>query len=446
MSSTRRPGLAVVAVLLFVSGWATNHFAAIIPVLRDREGLSATVLAGAFGIYALGLLPGLLGGGALSDRTGRRPLVLTGATVAAAGNLLMLCWHPVAGIYLGRLVVGVGVGLAMSAGTAWAADLGGRTGTTIAGTVLTAGFASGPLATGLVAEFASGSAQSGRALHPHHRALPRGGGARRGGRAAHQRRGRHGGRRAAGGRPARRGPGAGARGADGAVGVRLGDGADRGARRAGEHPRWPVAGRRRVRAGSRHRRGDPGGRAPVRLGTAGRDRRGTAGRHRLRARGGRRLHGRGRALRGDLRGARRGVRPVPARRPGRRRDADPARAPRCGDRGLLRVHLPGLRAARADRGAAHAGGHPDAVPRAECGGPRCRRPAHGPACAARHNDGHVERASRPAPPRRPGGAPRAEPAAGHQRADPRDGRDHHRRARGVARGRHRAHRRADRGG
>lgn len=159
MSSARRSGLVVVAVLLFVSGWATNHFAAIIPVLRDREGLSTTVLAGAFGIYALGLLPGLLGGGALSDRTGRRPLVLVGATVAAAGNLLMLCWHPVAGIFLGRLVVGVGVGLAMSAGTAWAADLGGRTGTTVAGTVLTAGFASGPLATGLVAEAVSGSAQ-----------------------------------------------------------------------------------------------------------------------------------------------------------------------------------------------------------------------------------------------------------------------------------------------
>ncbi len=159
MPSARRPGLAVVAALLFVSGWATNHFAAMIPVLREREGLSATVLAGAFGIYALGLLPGLLGGGALSDRTGRRPLVLTGAAVAAAGNLLMLCWHPVAGIYLGRLVVGVGVGLAMSAGTAWAADLGGRSGTTIAGTVLTAGFATGPLATGLVAEFAAGSAK-----------------------------------------------------------------------------------------------------------------------------------------------------------------------------------------------------------------------------------------------------------------------------------------------
>ncbi|KRB80474.1 hypothetical protein ASE01_03155 [Nocardioides sp. Root190] len=149
---TRTGALPVVVLLLFVAGWATNHFAAIIPVLRYREGLSATVLAGAFGVYALGLLPGLLGGGALSDRVGRRPVVLVGSTVAAAGNLLMLCWHPAAGIYTGRLVVGVGVGLAMSAGTAWAADLGGRRGTTIAGTVLTAGFACGPLATGLVAQ------------------------------------------------------------------------------------------------------------------------------------------------------------------------------------------------------------------------------------------------------------------------------------------------------
>lgn len=150
--------LGVVLVVLLFAGWATNHFAAMIPVLRDREGLSASVLAGAFGIYAVGLLPGLLGGGALSDRLGRRPVVLTGSIVAAAGNTVMLCWHPAAGIYLGRLVVGVGVGLAISAGTAWATDLAGRRGTTLAGTTLTAGFACGPLASGLVAQFVAGAA------------------------------------------------------------------------------------------------------------------------------------------------------------------------------------------------------------------------------------------------------------------------------------------------
>ncbi|QSR24470.1 MFS transporter [Nocardioides aromaticivorans] len=144
--------LRVVLVVLLVAGWATNHFAAVIPVLRETEHLSATVLAGAFGVYALGLLPGLLGGGALSDRIGRRSVVLTGSVVAAAGNGLMLAWHPAAGVYTGRLVVGVGVGLAISGGTAWAADLGGARGTTVAGATLTAGFACGPLVSGIVAE------------------------------------------------------------------------------------------------------------------------------------------------------------------------------------------------------------------------------------------------------------------------------------------------------
>lgn len=157
-AAEHRRTLPVVLVLLLVAGWATNHFAAMIPVLHDRDGLPTTVLAGAFGVYALGLLPGLLGGGGLSDRVGRRPVVLAGSLVAAAGNLLMLWWHPAAGVYAGRLVVGVGVGLAMSAGTAWAGDLGGRRGTTTAGVVLTAGFACGPLASGIIAQLVPASA------------------------------------------------------------------------------------------------------------------------------------------------------------------------------------------------------------------------------------------------------------------------------------------------
>lgn len=148
----RAGGLGVVLALLLVAGWATNHFAAMIPVLRERERLGASVLAGAFGVYAVGLLPGLLGGGTLSDRVGRRPVVLTGSAIAALGNLLMLCRHDATGVYAGRLVVGIGVGLAISAGTAWAADLAGRRGTTLAGATLTAGFACGPLVSGLLAQ------------------------------------------------------------------------------------------------------------------------------------------------------------------------------------------------------------------------------------------------------------------------------------------------------
>lgn len=146
-----RSGLVGVLLLLFATGWGANHFAAMIPVLHDRESLSVGVLNGAFGIYAVGLLPGLLFGGGLSDRIGRRPVVLPGAAIAGVGNLLMVGWHHESGVYAGRLVVGIGAGLAVAAGTAWAADLGGKAGAVLAGVTLSSGFALGPLISGLLA-------------------------------------------------------------------------------------------------------------------------------------------------------------------------------------------------------------------------------------------------------------------------------------------------------
>ncbi|MFA3896093.1 MFS transporter [Rhodococcus qingshengii] len=151
---SRRGFISVLAVLLS-TGWAANHFASLIPVLRVDEGLSHTVLDGVFGIYALGLLPGLLTGGALSDRVGRAVVVLPGALIASLGTLILLLWHDAPGLMAGRLVVGIGAGLAIGAGTAWAADLRGKSGTVMAGVVLTSGFALGPLFSGLLAQFAA---------------------------------------------------------------------------------------------------------------------------------------------------------------------------------------------------------------------------------------------------------------------------------------------------
>ncbi|MGI6797413.1 MFS transporter [Gordonia sihwensis] len=153
-----RRNLWTVLALLFTTGWATNHFVAMMPVLRDRNGIGDAALEGAFGVYAIGLLPGLLTGGGISDRVGRKPVVLVGATGAALGNLLMLLWHTEPGVFVGRFAVGLGVGLAVSAGTAWSADVGGSRGTVFAGAVLTSGFAVGPLASGLIAQFTDGAA------------------------------------------------------------------------------------------------------------------------------------------------------------------------------------------------------------------------------------------------------------------------------------------------
>ncbi|QBF46247.1 MFS transporter [Janibacter limosus] len=141
---------------LLSAGWATNHFAALLPALADVSHISKPGLDAAFGLYALGLLPSLMLGGGISDRRGRRPVVLTGLVLAATGNLVMLLWPTLTGVVLGRLVVGLGVGMVASAGTAWAADQDAAKGAARAGVVLTSGFAIGPVASALLAVSAPG--------------------------------------------------------------------------------------------------------------------------------------------------------------------------------------------------------------------------------------------------------------------------------------------------
>ncbi|MBM9468927.1 MFS transporter [Nakamurella leprariae] len=145
--------VAPVLSLLFATGWAANHFVALLPVLREQEHLSAGLLAGVFGLYAVGLLPGLLLGGSLSDRIGRRRLALPGAAVALAGTVSLLAWHDPAGLVVGRLLVGLGAGATISAGTAWATDRRGAAGSVRAGVALTAGFAAGPVVSGVLAQW-----------------------------------------------------------------------------------------------------------------------------------------------------------------------------------------------------------------------------------------------------------------------------------------------------
>ncbi|UXA07154.1 MFS transporter [Mycobacterium sp. SMC-2] len=150
-----RGGFAGVLVLLLSVGWVANHFVAMMPLLSVRQHLSPATLDAIFGIYALGLLPGLLIGGRASDAFGRRSVALAGSATALAATVAMLCSQQYDVLLSGRLVVGLGVGLAMSACTAWASDLKGPAGAATAGAVLMAGFAIGPFAGALIARAGS---------------------------------------------------------------------------------------------------------------------------------------------------------------------------------------------------------------------------------------------------------------------------------------------------
>lgn len=141
--------LSVLALLL-ATGWVANHFVGLMPVISNTEHLGTATLDGIFGIYALGLLPGLLVGGRVSDALGRRSVALAGSSAALLGTAVMLLSQHTDALLPGRLIVGIGVGLAISSCTAWASDLRGPAGAATAGAVLTAGFALGPFAGGFI--------------------------------------------------------------------------------------------------------------------------------------------------------------------------------------------------------------------------------------------------------------------------------------------------------
>ena len=145
-----RVGIAVAAV-----GWGANQFAPLLLEYRARLGLSSATVEATFGLYAIGLVPGLLLGGPVSDRYGRRPVLLPALITSILASLLLIAggWS-VGWLFVGRLVAGFASGAAFSAGAAWIKELsptGGPRRITIA---MTAGFSAGPLVAGMLVQWA----------------------------------------------------------------------------------------------------------------------------------------------------------------------------------------------------------------------------------------------------------------------------------------------------
>ena len=158
-----------VALLLFAVGWGANHFASLLQVYRERLALDAAAPAILFAMYALGLVPGLLLAGPVSDRFGRRAVVLPSALVAfAASALLGAAGASFALLLGGRLLYGIGAGGVMSAGAAWLIELSDdnlSAGPRRATIALSAGFGLGPLLTGVLAQYAPAPTRLPFALH-----------------------------------------------------------------------------------------------------------------------------------------------------------------------------------------------------------------------------------------------------------------------------------------
>lgn len=145
------------AAAIFCCAWGGNQFTPLLLVYRHLGGYSEVTVDAFLGAYVLGLIPGLLVGGPLSDRHGRKPVLWWG-TVLSAISSAVLCGPGAGWIYAGRFATGAAVGIAMAVGSSWIKELtdraGGSSGARRASLSLTAGFALGAGVAGVLAQWA----------------------------------------------------------------------------------------------------------------------------------------------------------------------------------------------------------------------------------------------------------------------------------------------------
>jgi predicted MFS family arabinose efflux permease len=128
------------------------------PVYAKRFGFSSLVLTVIFAVYALVLAPSLLFFGRLSDRFGRRLVILLGLGAAAGGLVMFAAASSTGWLFGARALQGLAVGMISGAATAALVELDvfgdDRRPAMLAGLAQAGGSALGPLLAGVLAEWA----------------------------------------------------------------------------------------------------------------------------------------------------------------------------------------------------------------------------------------------------------------------------------------------------
>lgn len=158
-SRARRGWLAVVFAV-FTVAWGGNEFTPLLVMYRENAGFTGVAVDSLLFAYVLGIVPALLIGGPLSDRLGRRPLMVPAPLFAALGSALLAAGsQSVAVLGAGRICSGIAIGLAMAVGGSWIKELSDRAGDPVtagarrAALSLTAGFGLGAAVAAVLAQW-----------------------------------------------------------------------------------------------------------------------------------------------------------------------------------------------------------------------------------------------------------------------------------------------------
>jgi MFS family permease len=127
----------------------------------QRDHLSTTLLAVVFATYAVGVVISLLTVAHLSDRVGRRPMLLAGLVLALGAGGVFISGTSLAGLLVARLLSGLAVGVVTTTATAQLGELNAlhpgtaaRRAQVVAVAANLGGIGLGPLIAGLLAQYA----------------------------------------------------------------------------------------------------------------------------------------------------------------------------------------------------------------------------------------------------------------------------------------------------
>ncbi|WP_415925534.1 MFS transporter [Streptomyces sp. ME19-01-6] len=126
-------------------------------VLWQKElGFSSGMLTVVFACYIVGLIAALLVAGVVSDRVGRKPVLLPALALGIVASVLFATAGSIVALAIARLLSGVAVGSIVSAGMAAVSDVAGpdrkRLAALLASTAMVLGAGLGPLLAGVLSE------------------------------------------------------------------------------------------------------------------------------------------------------------------------------------------------------------------------------------------------------------------------------------------------------
>ncbi len=163
------------AIAVFAVAWGGNQFTPLMVMYRLNEDLAPVFVDLLLFIYALGIAPALLISGPLSDRIGRKPVMMAAPVLSILGSTLIALGETTGPLILaGRLISGLAVGIVMAVGGSWVKELSSprfdptakaTSGAKRQSMALTLGFGVGAGIAGTLAQFAPMPGQLAYILH-----------------------------------------------------------------------------------------------------------------------------------------------------------------------------------------------------------------------------------------------------------------------------------------